>query len=121
MQCAFSLELFQAGGPHNKITYAEAWNECAKMGMRLCTFAELTNDEGKQAGCKRDKELVWAAVGPPKDENKPEETYSCPKLTGEHLVQRGSASHKSSKPLARDAGACRYGVRRISLGHRPCA
>eukprot|EP00951_Prasinocladus_malaysianus_P014453 scaffold109934_cov41-Prasinocladus_malaysianus.AAC.1 len=42
------------------LTWTEADLACTNAGARLCTLAELENEEARGTGCKFDTELVWA-------------------------------------------------------------
>lgn len=58
MVCGFS-KVF--GGKCSEGDYTTAAAECAAVGARLCSAAELANDETKGTGCKGDCAPIWSS------------------------------------------------------------
>ena len=46
--------------PKGLKTWVDALGFCEDGGARLCTLAELQNDEARGSGCGLDGQLVWA-------------------------------------------------------------
>ena len=44
-----------------QVAWSEAFSYCDAAGARLCTVAELLNDEARSTGCSGDRALVWSS------------------------------------------------------------
>lgn len=49
------------GSCSGTVVWSAARTFCEDMGARLCTSAELLNDEAKTTGCSLDRTLVWSS------------------------------------------------------------
>ena len=77
------------------LSFVAAEKQCAKIGARLCSAAELNQNVAKNTGCRLDKALVWT-----KD--------SC--QGGGSMVAGGSSLAKD-QPFCSAKGTARYSVR----------
>ena len=50
------------GGCDSASTWGQAVDKCTASGARLCTLAELQNDETRGTGCSFDSEMVWSST-----------------------------------------------------------
>ena len=60
--CAQSNVAPEANGCSGEVPWGQADALCAESGGRLCTFAELLNNESSQSGCDYDFELAWSST-----------------------------------------------------------